>query len=76
MRNGTVDTEQQTPSQPATPALLTVPEACAQLRISRWMLYRLIHTRQLTTIKLGRRRLVPRTAVMTLVEGLAREADS
>jgi excisionase family DNA binding protein len=57
------------------PVLLTVPEACSQLHISRWMLYRLIHGRQLTTIKLGRRRLVPQYAVVDLIEQLARETD-
>lgn len=39
--------------------LLTVPETCAQLRISRWSFYRLVQRRQLTTIKIGGRRLVP-----------------
>jgi excisionase family DNA binding protein len=57
------------------PVLLTVPEACNQLHISRWMLYRLIHTRQLTTIKLGRRRLVPQAAVTSLIDRLSQEAS-
>lgn len=39
--------------------LLTVPEACTQLRISRWSFYQLVQRRQLTTIKIGGRRLVP-----------------
>jgi len=57
------------------PGLLTVGEACARLRISRWMLYQLIHTRQLTSIKLGRRRLIPEAAIAALIERMLREAD-
>jgi excisionase family DNA binding protein len=36
-----------------TPLLLTVPEACRRLRMSRWALYRLINQNKLRTIKLG-----------------------
>ena len=41
------------------PVFLTVPETCSRLRVSRWMVYRLIHTGQLSTVKIGSRRLVP-----------------
>lgn len=51
-------------------ALLTVDEACSQLRISRWTLYRLIHRRAIRTIKIGNRRLVPPTAIQDLIRGL------
>ena len=51
--------------------LLTVPEACAVLRVSRWMLYRLIQTRQLNTVKIGRRRLVPAEEVRALLARLS-----
>lgn len=54
--------------------LLTVPEACEQLRISRWMLYRLIQTRQLRTVKIGSSRRVPVAALGELVDQL-REAE-
>ena len=53
---------------PSTVALLTVDEACRQLRISRWSFYRLIQQRQLATIQIGRRRLVPRKAVTAFIE--------
>lgn len=59
----------------AVPVLLTVPEACERLRISRWMLYELIRSRQLTTVKLGSRRLVPLAGITALVDRLAAEAD-
>lgn len=53
--------------------LLTVPEAAKLLRISRWGVYRLIHSRQLTTIKIGARRLIPREAVTKLIDRLSQE---
>jgi excisionase family DNA binding protein len=53
--------------------LLTVDEACEVLRVSRWTLYRLIQFRQLLTIKIGRRRYVPRKAVYEMVERLSTE---
>ncbi|MCV7286736.1 helix-turn-helix domain-containing protein [Mycolicibacterium wolinskyi] len=43
--------------------LLTVPEACNQLRISRWSFYRLIHQRSLATVTIGRRRFVARAEI-------------
>lgn len=56
-----------------TPLLLTVPEACAVLRISRWSLYKLIHDRQLVTVKIGNRRCIPAVAVRELIDRLQAE---
>src|SRR5258706_16380100 len=42
-----------------TSTLLTVPEAAARLRVSKWMLYNLIRARQLRSVKIGARRLIP-----------------
>jgi excisionase family DNA binding protein len=39
--------------------LLTVPEAAERLRVSKWMVYNLIRSRSLRTVKIGDRRLVP-----------------
>ncbi|WP_040694421.1 helix-turn-helix domain-containing protein [Nocardia vinacea] len=63
------------PTQPAssvgrTPDLLTIPEACARLRLSRWGLYQLINNRELATVKIGRRRFVPLTEVQRFVDEL------
>jgi excisionase family DNA binding protein len=55
--------------------LLTVPEACEQLRVSRWTVNRLIQTRALRTIKIGSRRLVPLDAIQEFVVHLTREID-
>ena len=57
----------------ASPLLLTMAEASAQLRISKWMLYRLIQTRQLKTVTIGRRRFVPPSSLQTFVERLSHE---
>lgn len=57
----------------AEPVLLTVPEACERLRISRWTLYRLIHQRQLRTVQIGSRRLIEAAAVSDLIAQLAQE---
>jgi excisionase family DNA binding protein len=43
--------------------VLTVDEAAERLRVSRWTLYNLIRSKQLRTIKIGRRRLVPVAAL-------------
>jgi excisionase family DNA binding protein len=54
--------------------LLTVDEAAAWLRVSRWSVYNLIRSNQLRTIKIGRRRLVPPAALDECVELLGKEA--
>jgi excisionase family DNA binding protein len=53
--------------------VLTVEEACRTLRISRWMLYKLIHERRIKTFKLGARRLIPASAVDELIGRLQAE---
>jgi excisionase family DNA binding protein len=54
--------------------LLTVQEAADWLRVSRWSVYSLIHSNQLRTIKIGRRRLVSRDALRQCVEHLSEGA--
>jgi excisionase family DNA binding protein len=56
-----------------TTELLTVPEAAARLRISKWMLYNLIRSRRLRTIKIGDRRLVPVAALRSFLAALEDE---
>ncbi|MBX7268828.1 helix-turn-helix domain-containing protein [Micromonospora sp. Llam7] len=55
------------------PAVLTIHEACAMLKISKWTLYRLIHARQLKTIKIGSRRVVPVESVRLLIDRLSED---
>lgn len=53
--------------------LLTVQEAAQRLRISRWLLYELIRSRRLRTVKIGSRRLVPPDALRECVSTLLEE---
>ena len=57
------------------PRLLTIDETCEQLRVSRYLVYRLIRRRELETIKVGRRRLVPVSAIDALLAHLAGETS-
>jgi excisionase family DNA binding protein len=50
--------------------LLTVPEAAARLRVGKWMLYNLIRSRRLRSIKIGDRRLIPVTALRDFLNEL------
>ena len=53
--------------------LLTVQEAAQRLRISRWLLYELIRSGRLRTVKIGSRRLVPPAALRECVAALLDE---
>jgi excisionase family DNA binding protein len=54
--------------------LLTVQEAADWLRVSRWSVYSLIHSNELRTIKIGRRRLVSVDALRECVDHLSEGA--
>lgn len=69
----TMTATKETSSSKVIPAVLTVAEACDTLRVSRWTLYQLIHSRQLETIRIRRRRLIPLTAVHDMVDRLKAE---
>lgn len=56
--------------------LLTVPEACARLRVSRWSFYRLMQQRHLTTVTIGRRRLVSHAELDRFVATLSETGGS
>jgi excisionase family DNA binding protein len=75
MSRGTQSDDQSTRADQRSiaPVLLTVSEACAALRISRWKFQELIRRRQVETIKIGARRLVPATALHDLVGRLRDE---
>jgi excisionase family DNA binding protein len=48
--------------------LLTVPEACQQLRVSRWLFYQLVQQRRLPTVKIGSRRFVAVADLQAFIE--------
>lgn len=52
--------------------LLDVPEACRELHISRAALFRLMARKELDSIRIGRRRLVPVSAIEAYI---ARQRD-
>ena len=54
--------------------LVTVQEAAEQLRISRWSVYNLIRANELSTVKIGRRRLVSPAALTECVKHLTEKA--
>lgn len=69
------------PSQPSGPVstaerLLTVAEACERLRISRWTFYRLVQTKQLRTITIGRSRRVTPAAIAECIAQLQAMEDA
>jgi excisionase family DNA binding protein len=59
------------PNRPPVPAVLyRVDEAAQALRLSRSLVYQLIRSGQLRTVKAGRRRLVPVEALAEYVATL------
>lgn len=58
---------------PDTNELVTVLETAKRLRISVWKVNQLIWSRQLESIKIGRRRLVPGKAIEAYIERLRQE---
>ncbi|MFI7419081.1 helix-turn-helix transcriptional regulator [Nonomuraea sp. NPDC049684] len=58
-----------------TPELLTVPQAMATLQVSRWTLYNLIRSGELSSILVGVRcRRIPATALNDYITRLCEEA--
>ena len=60
----------KTPRTPVAAVLYEVNEAATALRISRSHIYELIRSDQLRTITVGRRRLIPVTALDEYVTSL------
>jgi excisionase family DNA binding protein len=57
------------PTIPATRAAYSVKDVCAVLGVSRPTVYKLIHTGQLRTVMIGRRRVVPVGEVDRILDG-------
>lgn len=55
--------------------LLTTSEAAERLGIGRTTLYELIRAGKLRTIKIGRRRLIPATAIPKMIATLIEESE-
>jgi excisionase family DNA binding protein len=54
--------------------LLTIDETAERLRVSRWSVYNLIRANELSTVKIGRRRLVTPAALTEFVKQLGKKA--
>ncbi len=59
---------------PTTHTALTVPEVMEALKLSRFMVYDLIRSRQLASFKVGRCRRVPADSLRTFMDSKLREA--
>lgn len=57
------------PPAPPVPVTYNVDEAAQALRISRALLYQLIRSGRLRTVKIGSRRLVPVDALREYIDG-------
>lgn len=53
--------------------LLSVPECCALLGVSRWQVYQLINSKQLPSTHLGRRRVVRATDLAAFLDTLTKQ---
>ncbi len=61
-------------NEPQRKALYRVPDAMRQLSLSRSVIYELIRSGRLRTVKEGRTRLVPESAITEYVSLLERES--
>lgn len=57
-------------NRPDQRLLLTVPEVCEALRVSRWQFYRLVNEQRLKTVQINRRRFVAPADLNQLIEDL------
>jgi len=55
--------------------MLTVKEVCEKLRVSRWMVHRLVRSGQLASVKIGSRRLIPRHSLEAYEKRLEEEEE-
>ena len=62
--------QQVSPSGDTPDRLYSIAEAAAALHVVRSTLYGLIGTGELRTVKVGRRRLVPESAITAYIEAL------
>lgn len=62
-----------TPGRAVSPLVYDVEEAAEALRLSRSQIYELIRSGRLRTLKEGRRRLVPVSALMAYLEARLEE---
>lgn len=50
--------------------LLTIPEACAAIRVGRTKFYQLLNSGEIKAVKIGKKTLVPQAAIFQWIDGL------
>lgn len=50
--------------------LLNIPEACAKLRIGRTRLYQILNAGQIKAVRIGKRTLIPSSAIENFINEL------
>jgi excisionase family DNA binding protein len=71
-----MDDEQRIDVTGAGPKVLKVEEAARQLGIGRTLAYGLVRSGTLRSLKIGSRRLVPRTAIAEFLDRQSQEEDA
>ena len=56
--------------------LLTVEEAGALLRVSRWQMYQLINSGKLRSVKIARRRLITQEDLQAYIDSLRTQSEA
>lgn len=69
-RKLTMDTTTDLTKPQQQPRILNVTEAAKELRISNWLIYELIRTNQLKTLKIGSRRLIASEDITNFINDL------
>jgi excisionase family DNA binding protein len=59
----------------ARPRLLSIPQAAHELGVCRTIIYGLLKEQKLTSIKIGRRRLIAHEAIDAFVAGLSKGSN-
>ena len=55
--------------------LVSIDEACEYLGLGRWSVYKLINQNKLKSVKIGKRRLVPVSAIRAFIKSLEEEGS-
>lgn len=64
-----------TDAAPIAPLLLSIPAAAARLGVGRSMVYELMNSRELPSVKIGKRRMIADAEIRSLIERLSSAAN-
>lgn len=66
---------EQESSENGAADMLTIEDVCAKLQVSRWTINELVRSRQLPSVKIGRRRFIPRRSLQAYEKRLEEDGD-